>query len=164
MQRPGSQFNHTLKRAKYHLRLQPLLDRQQPHLNLRPTRTSSSYGRWSVRRTHGQVLSVIAGRWSLRLLNECSFAVLLLGGMVYGNVNSQKKERSCYENPYTVHQFPLHNLKLTVWCVASGCRIIGPVFIEDTLSSYRKLTLKMKILQCSETSVSIYLSSPHNNH
>jgi hypothetical protein len=31
--------------------------------------------------------------------------------------------------------------------------------MEETDRSYRKLTLKVKILQCSETSVTIYLSS-----
>ncbi|PSN33709.1 hypothetical protein C0J52_26546 [Blattella germanica] len=54
-----------------------------------------------------------------------------------GYVNSQN---SCYwdtENPHLVHEGPLHDLKVSVWCEISALRIIGPIFFYETLNSER---------------------------
>jgi hypothetical protein len=32
------------------------------------------------------------------------------------------------ENPHAVHEVPLHDEKVGVWCAVSGRRIIGPIF------------------------------------
>jgi hypothetical protein len=33
------------------------------------------------------------------------------------------------ENPHAVHEVPLHDQTVGVWCAVSGRRIIGPVFV-----------------------------------
>jgi hypothetical protein len=34
-------------------------------------------------------------------------------------------------NPIELHERPLHNSKVTVWCAISSFGIIGPYFFED---------------------------------
>jgi hypothetical protein len=41
------------------------------------------------------------------------------------------------ENPHAVHKVPLHDQKVGVWCAVSGRRIIGPLFVYDTVNSER---------------------------
>jgi hypothetical protein len=54
-----------------------------------------------------------------------------------GYVNSQNTRIRSVENPYTVHQTPLHDIKIGVWCAVSARRIIGPLFYHETVNSDR---------------------------
>jgi hypothetical protein len=45
------------------------------------------------------------------------------------------------ENPHAVHEVPLHDLKVGVWCAISARRIIGPVFFHETINSERYVRL-----------------------
>lgn len=48
-----------------------------------------------------------------------------------GYVNKQNFRYWSNENPYQLHQRPLHSTKVTVWCALSSMGIIGPFFFED---------------------------------
>lgn len=54
-----------------------------------------------------------------------------------GYVNSQNTRYWDTENPNLVHEVPLHDAKVGVWCAVSGRRIIGPIFFYDTVNSER---------------------------
>jgi hypothetical protein len=47
-----------------------------------------------------------------------------------GNVNSQNIRYWCSENPYAVHEVPLHDLEVGFWCAVSAHKIIGPMFLK----------------------------------
>ena len=46
-----------------------------------------------------------------------------------GYVNSLNTRTWAAENPYTVHEEPLHSQKIGVWCGITRGRIIGPIFV-----------------------------------
>ena len=46
-----------------------------------------------------------------------------------GHVNSQNTRLWISEQPYAMHERPLHSVKIGVWCAASRQRIIGPIFL-----------------------------------
>lgn len=48
-----------------------------------------------------------------------------------GAVNKQNHRFWGSENPQIIHQQPLHEPKVTVWCGVSARKIIGPYFFED---------------------------------
>jgi hypothetical protein len=52
-----------------------------------------------------------------------------------GNVNSQSNRFNVQENRCAVYSFPLHDLKLGVWCTVSAYKFIGPVFFKETINS-----------------------------
>jgi hypothetical protein len=45
------------------------------------------------------------------------------------------------ENPHSIHEVPLHDVKIGVWCAISAHRIIGPVFFQETINSERYVRL-----------------------
>ena len=45
-----------------------------------------------------------------------------------GHVNSQNTRYWAAENPHLVHEQPLQDQKIGVWCAVSGTRISGPIF------------------------------------
>jgi hypothetical protein len=54
---------------------------------------------------------------------------------VRGEVNSQN---DCYwgaEN--LIHELPLHDKRIGVWCTISACRIIGSICYNDTVNAAR---------------------------
>jgi hypothetical protein len=54
-----------------------------------------------------------------------------------GTVNKQNMRFWGLENPNVVHEQPLHDAKLLVWCAMSEHGIIGPYFFEGTVNSER---------------------------
>jgi hypothetical protein len=52
-----------------------------------------------------------------------------------GCVKSHSNRYWCSEMPLAVHEVPLHDLKVGVWCVVSAQRIQGAMFLDET-SSY----------------------------
>jgi hypothetical protein len=54
-----------------------------------------------------------------------------------GYVNSQNNPYWSAENPHSIHEVPLHDVKIGVWCAISAKRIIVPVFFEETIYSER---------------------------
>jgi hypothetical protein len=54
-----------------------------------------------------------------------------------GCVNSQNNRYWRTENPHSIHEFPLHDVKIGVWCAINAHRIIGPVFFQETINSER---------------------------
>ena len=57
-----------------------------------------------------------------------------------GHVCSQNNRYWSTENPRIIHEVPLHDAKIGVWCAVSAKRIIGPIFFEDTINSERYRT------------------------
>jgi hypothetical protein len=49
------------------------------------------------------------------------------------NANIQNNKYCYSENPNAVHEIPLHDLKIRVWCAVSAHRIIGPTVFEVTI-------------------------------
>jgi hypothetical protein len=56
---------------------------------------------------------------------------------VSGNVNAQNSCIWDTENPHVLHQRPLHEMKVGVWCAVSARRVINPIFFGDTVNSDR---------------------------
>ena len=54
-----------------------------------------------------------------------------------GYVNSQNNRYWSTGNPHHMHESPLHQQKIGVWCAMSRKRIIGPIFFSETISSDR---------------------------
>lgn len=48
-----------------------------------------------------------------------------------GYVNKQNFRYWSANNPYELHEKPLHSEKVTVWCAMSSRAIVGPYFFED---------------------------------
>lgn len=48
-----------------------------------------------------------------------------------GYVNKQNCRYWASENPFNLHEQPLHSQKVTVWCAISTSGIIGPYFFEE---------------------------------
>ena len=46
-------------------------------------------------------------------------------------VNSQNTHYWSSENPHVIHETPLHDLKIGVWCAALGIKIVGPIFLNQ---------------------------------
>jgi hypothetical protein len=54
-----------------------------------------------------------------------------------GYVNTQNSRLWSSENPYAVHEKPMHDQKLGVWVAISRGRIVGPLFFEEIVNSNR---------------------------
>ena len=54
---------------------------------------------------------------------------------LYGYVNRQKWRFWRSKNPNISIAKPLHSKRVTVWCAISGAVIIGPYFMEETITS-----------------------------
>jgi hypothetical protein len=52
-----------------------------------------------------------------------------------GYVNSQNSRYWATENPNELHEQPLHDQKIGVWCGVSATRIIGPIFFDSTVNT-----------------------------
>jgi hypothetical protein len=52
-----------------------------------------------------------------------------------GHVNSQNTRYWSAENPHNLHQVPLHDQKIGVWCAVSASRIIGLIFFDTTVNT-----------------------------
>lgn len=50
---------------------------------------------------------------------------------ISGTVNKQNMRYWAPNNPCELHQRPLHDPKVTVWCAVSATKIIGPYFFEN---------------------------------
>ena len=48
-----------------------------------------------------------------------------------GYANSQNTRYWSSENSHVIHETPLHDLKIDVWCVVSGTKIVGPIFLNQ---------------------------------
>ena len=47
----------------------------------------------------------------------------------------------CSKILHAVHDVPLHDLKVTVWCAVSECKIIKQMFFKETINSYHYIQL-----------------------
>lgn len=54
-----------------------------------------------------------------------------------GHVASQNNRYWSTENPHLIHEIPLHDAKVGVWCAITAQRIIGPIFFNETVNSER---------------------------
>jgi hypothetical protein len=52
-----------------------------------------------------------------------------------GHVNLQNTLYWTAENAQFVHEQPVHDQKIGVWCGVSGTRIIGPIFFDRTVNT-----------------------------
>lgn len=52
-----------------------------------------------------------------------------------GYVNCQNTWIWSDENPWTVHQIPLYDMKIGAWCAINARWIIGPVLYHETVNS-----------------------------
>lgn len=73
---------------------------------------------------------------SLGLNNNRNFVnALLMSDEVHFHVSGYVNKQNCRfwasDNLHELHQRPLHNAKMTVWCTISSGGIIGPYFSED---------------------------------
>jgi hypothetical protein len=82
-------------------------------------------------------------RWTLQCVHDGSVDATLLFVSddawfhLSGFVNAQNSRHWDTENPHAVNEVPLHDQKVGVWCAVRGRRIIGPVFVYDTVNSER---------------------------
>jgi hypothetical protein len=73
----------------------------------------------------------------LQLINQNQELVnnLLMSDVAHFHLSGfVSKQNFCYwsaTNPIELHERPLHNSKVTVWCAISSFGIIGPYFFED---------------------------------
>ena len=54
-----------------------------------------------------------------------------------GYVLSQNNRYWSHENPHRIHEIPLHDERIGVWCAVNGFRIIGPIFFNNTINAAR---------------------------
>jgi hypothetical protein len=52
----------------------------------------------------------------------------------------------CSESTHAYHESPLHAVKIGFWCVVSRCRIVGPIFFEDTVTAERYQDILMQFV------------------
>lgn len=56
---------------------------------------------------------------------------------LHGHVSTQNNRCWSAEKPDIVHEMPLHDLKIGVWCAVNAYRIIGPIFFANTVNGQR---------------------------
>jgi hypothetical protein len=56
---------------------------------------------------------------------------------IHGEVNSQNNRYWSAENPRFIHELPLHDERIGVWCAINAHKIIGPIFYDDTVHAAR---------------------------
>jgi hypothetical protein len=54
-----------------------------------------------------------------------------------GEVNSRNNRYWSAENPGIVHELPLYDETIGVWCAMSARRVIGPIFYDYTVNAVR---------------------------
>jgi hypothetical protein len=59
------------------------------------------------------------------------------------------------ENPYALHEKPLHDQKLGVWFAISIRRIVGPLFFEETVNSKRYCSMPHDFISLLEEAKSL---------
>ena len=66
-----------------------------------------------------------------------------------GYVHSQNSRYWDIENPHVIHEAPLHDQKVGVWCAVTARRVIGPIFFM-ILSTRNVMcnTYRNRVLQC----------------
>ena len=52
-----------------------------------------------------------------------------------GYMNSQNTRYWSSENPHVIHETPLHDLKIGVWCAVSGTKIVGAIIFASTVNT-----------------------------
>lgn len=57
-----------------------------------------------------------------------------------GYMNSQNSRMWNTENPFCIHEEPLHSAKIGVWIGISRRRIVGPIFFNGTINAQRYCT------------------------
>ena len=78
-------------------------------------------------------------RWLLSMVEEGHLDPLLYlisdeaWFRLSGYVNSQNTRYWSSENPHVIHETPLQDLKIGVWCAVLGSKIVGPIFFESTV-------------------------------
>lgn len=58
-----------------------------------------------------------------------------------GYVNGQNSRYWASENPHLIHEVPLHDQKIGVWCAVLASRVIGPIFFDTTVNTDVYLTI-----------------------
>jgi hypothetical protein len=58
-----------------------------------------------------------------------------------GYVDTQNAQLWSSENPYAVHEKPLHDHKLGAWVAISRWRIVGPLFFKETVNRKRHCSM-----------------------
>ena len=58
-----------------------------------------------------------------------------------GNVNNQHNKYWRSKILHAVYNVPLHDLKVTVWCAVTECKIINQMFFKETINSYHYIQL-----------------------
>jgi hypothetical protein len=52
-----------------------------------------------------------------------------------GHINTQDMHIWAEENPHEIHTEPLHLKKIRVWCALSRRQIIGPIFLDQIVTT-----------------------------
>lgn len=52
-----------------------------------------------------------------------------------GYVNTQNSRYWAAVNPHVIHETPLYDEKVGVWCAVSASRIVGPIFFDTTVNT-----------------------------
>jgi len=56
---------------------------------------------------------------------------------LHGEVNSRNSRYWSLHNLWLIHEVPIHDFKIGVWCNVSTDKIMGPIFFEDIISPER---------------------------
>jgi hypothetical protein len=60
---------------------------------------------------------------------------------LHGHVSSKNNLYWRPVNPHLIHEVPLHDVKVGVWCAVNAKRIIGPILYAETINSDRYVRL-----------------------
>ena len=75
------------------------------------------------------------------MFTECFFSKIIFSDEAHfylsGTVNKQNCRIWATENPYAIHQQPLHDKKVTAWCGLWAGGLIGPYFFDGTVNGNR---------------------------
>jgi hypothetical protein len=78
---------------------------------------------WMLKNVHGGLVN----SQLLFITNEAYFHLS-------GYVNARNTRIWNDKYPHSVHQIPLHDTKIGVWCAVSARQIIGPIFYHETVN------------------------------
>jgi hypothetical protein len=88
---------------------------------------------WSRQQSEFLLLSIHNGEIDPNLIFFSDEAWFYLNG----EVNTQNSRYWSDSNPRIIHEFPLHDSKIGVWCGLRQDKIVGPIFFEDTINFQR---------------------------
>ena len=82
-----------------------------------------------------------ANKFLIRNEEESSWSLLILGTdeahfILTGNLNSKNCAHWADNNPHGVFASPLHDEKVTMWCIITSTFILGPYFFEEVTDGY----------------------------